>query len=160
TSFITAMLSATSHTITAVYTDTPPDARYAPSAEVTLNGIVVTPAPTTITGVTASPATGIALFGQTVTLTATVNSSVAGIPQAGSVTFWDGAVGTGTNLGTGPIDPTTGKASITTAVLTAATHTIRAVYADTLPDINYSASPVASLSGYVVGPAGTTITTV
>src|SRR5262249_3480826 len=149
-SISTAALSAAAHTINAIYTDTLPDTNFAASSAVALNGYVVAATATTITSFTVSPVSGSNVFGQPVTLVATVSSTTAGIPNAGRVTFWDGPVGSGINLGSGNVNVATGQASITTTALSAATHTINAVYADMLPDTNFATSPIVSLSGYVV----------
>ena len=73
------------------------------------------------TGTTLSTSTATAVFGQTVSLTATVNS-LAGTPS-GTVTFKDGNTILGTvAIGTG------GKATFTTSFATAGSHVITAVY--------------------------------
>ncbi len=85
-----------------------------------VNGLLsVTPA-STITGVTSSADPSI--YGASVTLTATVISSTAGIPT-GFVTFMDGA----TTLGTGSLS-VGGTTTLTTASLGGGVHSITAIY--------------------------------
>lgn len=77
---------------------------------------------TSATTVSASP--NPVLFGQPVTLTATV-TCVTGSPAGGTVTFTDTT--TGTSLGSATVSPS-GKASITVPGLTPGTHAIRATF--------------------------------
>jgi hypothetical protein len=90
-------------------------------------GIVVTPGPT-------------AQFGQTVTITGTVNAVNSGLPPTGTVTFFDtftqGGITTHTTLGTvtlSPINPIAARATFTTSSLaggnpTAQNHLLQVVY--------------------------------
>lgn len=72
-----------------------------------------------------------AVFAQSVTFTASVTSSGAGIPT-GTVTFMDGV----TSLGTATLNAT-GTATISTAALSVASHSVTAVYAG---NANFNAS--------------------
>jgi parallel beta-helix repeat protein len=78
------------------------------------------------------------VYGQPVTLTATVAGPARGVTATGAVTFYDGA----TALGSGTLDPT-GAATLTTATLAPGTHSIVAVYAG---DATYTGSPSAPLA--------------
>src|SRR5207249_330674 len=95
---------------------------------------VVSKAATSV-AVTPSAPSGTLTFGHTVTFTAIV-SIVSGSPGApiGTVSFWDGPVGTGTLLRSGvalvTISSTSARAVFTTTAtqLSATTHTITAGY--------------------------------
>jgi autotransporter-associated beta strand protein len=155
-SITTALLNANTiagHTITATYNDT--SNNHASSSN-TLTGYLVAQAPTTVTTVSATPASG-DVYGSSVTLSATVTASAGSLPVgAGSlVTFFDTT--TNTTLGTGAINGA-GQASLPTTALTANTHTITATYSDTF-DNNYANSS-NTLSGYLVAQVPTTVTTV
>lgn len=139
--FVTTGLSAGTHSLTAVYV-----------GNFNFNGVSKTVAQTvgqipTVTGVESSGSP--AVYGDTVTFTATVNSS-AGEPT-GTVTFKEGS----TVLGTAPVATNGGlrQASLAVPGLHAGTHTIKAVYSG---DVSFSAS--TSL-GYdqVITKAPTTI---
>src|SRR5262249_28406803 len=83
----------------------------------------------TVTTVTSAPSPSV--FGQPVVLTATLVALAPGAGNpTGKVTFWDGAVGTGGNLGTGNLSTTAGvtTATITVSTLSVASHTINASY--------------------------------
>jgi len=90
-------------------------------------------------------------FGQSVTMTATVTALApgTGTPNSGTVTFMDGT----TALGTATLN-TSGKATFSTSTLTAAAHSITAVYGGST---SYSGS-TSSISTQVVNPASTTTT--
>jgi hypothetical protein len=90
-----------------------------------------------------------AVFGQTVTFTATVKAA-AGTPT-GNVTFQDGS----TTLGTGTLNGS-GQATFTTSALSVASHTITASYAG---NTSFNASTSGSLAEKV-NPAATTTTIV
>jgi hypothetical protein len=81
----------------------------------------------TVTTVTATASPSPPVYGQAVVLSATVSvtGAGAGTPD-GSVTFWDGPVGTGKNLGSAPL--VGGHASLTVNALAAAAHNINASY--------------------------------
>jgi hypothetical protein len=81
----------------------------------------------TQTMLTSSPAPAAWVSDLPTTFTATVSFvSGSGTLTGGIVTFWDGPVGTGTNLGTGTLNAS-GVATLTTT-LTAGPHAITAVY--------------------------------
>lgn len=84
-----------------------------------------------------------AVFGQSITFTASVTSSGAGIPT-GTVTFMDGA----TSLGTATLNAT-GTATIPTAALSVASHSVTAVYGG---NANFSASNSPALT-QIIGQA-------
>lgn len=98
---------------------------------------------TTTTTVTSSanPST----LNQTVTFTAAVVSGTSGTPT-GTVTFSDN----GTPLAGGTVALTSGSAALSTAVLTAGTHNITALYSG---DTNYAGSTSAVLSQVVSAAA-------
>jgi hypothetical protein len=106
----------TGDTITATATDSAGN-----TSEFSAN--VATASDNGLLGSTTSETTSLnpAVYGQAVTITATV-SSLLGLLQSGTVTFMDG----GTNLGTVSLGG--GTASLTTSALTAGTHNITAYY--------------------------------
>src|SRR5205823_6620382 len=73
------------------------------------------------------------------------------------VTFWDGPVGTGVNLGTG-IVIAGGTATINTTALAVGTNTINAVFVDDDDATVEFASSTGTLSNYLVSQAATTTT--
>ncbi len=141
------------HTIIAVYSG---DSEFATSTG-NLSNYQVAKAGT-ITTVGASPSSG-DIFGQPVTLTASVTTNFTGGPMAdgGTVSFYDGVAGNGLFLGSAPVNTTTGIASLTTSLLsvnTASGHTITAVYSG---DTNFAAGS-GSLTNYLVFPVNTSTT--
>jgi hypothetical protein len=135
-SFTTSALAGGSHKITASYSG---DSHFNSSSA----SLTQTVGPTT-TAVTASPST--AVFGQPVTLTATVTATNGGTPT-GTVTFKSG----NTVLGTGTLSG--GTASLTTAALPVGTDSITAVYGG---DANYAGSTSAAFSESVKKASTTT----
>src|SRR5580698_10422484 len=138
--FTTSTLAVGSHTISTTFTPT----SGTPSTA-TLTQSVTTPTSSSSTSVTSSlnPST----FGQSVTFTATVNSS--GATPTGTVTFTDGA----TTLASG-VAVASGKATFTTTSLAVATHTISAAFTGTGGFSNSS----GSVSQSVQGATTTTVT--
>jgi hypothetical protein len=124
--FNISSLSVGTHTIVASYTG---DSNFANSASSPVSQVVNKT--TSATTLTASPNPSV--FGQAVTLAATVTQSSggSGIPT-GSVSFSDGS----TVLGTSQLD-NTGKASLAISSLTAGTHPITVAYAG---DANFQPS--------------------
>jgi hypothetical protein len=112
-------LSRASHTITAVYLG---DTEFTASDSDPVTQ-VVNKAQTKVTVESSAPTS---VFGQPVTLTATVSAIAPGAGNpSGSITFKDGA----TVLGTVPVDSSTGEqASLTTSALTVGQHAIVATY--------------------------------
>jgi ELWxxDGT repeat protein len=97
----------------------------------------------TPTSVTLTSSKSPIIVGSSVTLTATVSSTVPGT-LTGTVQFMDG-----TNLlGTGPVSG--GTATLTTSALTAGTHSITAIYGG---DTNFANSSSAVLSQVVLATA-------
>ena len=94
------------------------------------------------------------LYGQSVTLTATVNSTTAANPNAGSVTFNDTYLGVTTPLGTIPL--TGNSAQLTTAAtqLKGGGHSISATYNNT-GNTNYANSTTANSQTQTVNAAST-----
>ncbi len=95
--------------------------------------------------------------GQSVKFTATVSNASPGnnavANPMGTVTFYDNGV----SIGTGPLSGTsTDTATLTTSVLSTATHPITAQY--TSGDGNFNASPVSASVSQMVNKAGTTTT--
>ncbi len=139
--FATSILDVGSHSITARYNG---DSSFIGSTSAALTQVVSQA--TTTTTVTSSPSPSV--FGQSVTLTATVAAALpgAGTPT-GSVEFFDGA----TDLGSGAL--TSGVATLSTSALAVgASHSITAEYSGDL-DFAGSTSP-ASIE--TVGQAATT----
>ena len=153
----TTVLTVGQHTINAVFTDDNDATVEFNNSTGMLSNYVVGPAQTT-TIVAASPTAG-AVYGQAITLTATVSSTTAGIPAGTHVAFWDGPAGTGILLGTGVVDGSS-QATITTAptALSVGTHTINAVFVDDNDANANFASSTGTLGGYGVGTASTIIT--
>ena len=140
TSIATTTLSVGSHTVTAVY-----------SGSANFNGATGTLAQTvgkagTTTVVTSTPNPSV--FGQMVTLTATVSAVApgAGTPGGSSVTFTDGS----NTLGTATLSG--GTATFMTSALAVGSHTIGARYDG---DPNFNGSTAAPIT-QVVGKADTT----
>jgi autotransporter-associated beta strand protein len=142
--FVLANLSVGAHTLTAVYNgDTNFRASTSTPATQTVNQAATT---TTLTA-----SAGGTVFGQPVTLTATVNvtppgSTSAGTP-GGTVIFRDGT----TTLGSTALNASR-QAALTTTALTAGSHTITAVYTG---DTNFSGSTSSAVT-QTVGQASTT----
>jgi hypothetical protein len=137
--FTTTLLTAGSHSITAVYGG---DVNYAGSTSAVLTQTVSQAGTTTAVSSSANPGT----YGQPVTFTAAV-TSFAGARPSGTVQFWDGS----TLLGTGTLvwDATTGQmeATFTTSSLSRGTHSIHATY---LGDSNFNGSTSSNLSETIV----------
>ncbi len=104
------------YTVVAAFTSSDPDYTDAESQPATFT----ISAATTSTTVSASAATEI--YGQTETLTATVVSAAGAIPNAGSVTFTDGAI----TLGTEPVN--NGIATLPTTAIPAGLNILTATY--------------------------------
>ncbi len=144
--FSTSSLSVAAHSITAVY---PGDASYTgnTSPAITQN---VNKANTS-TALTSSA--NASVFGQSVTFTATITTVLPGVGLPASsetVTFKDGA----TTLGTG-LTNSSGVATLSTATLSVASHSITAVYAG---DSNLNTSTSSPALSQVVNKAATTTT--
>ena len=119
-----------------------------------LTNFAVNPAGTSLSITSAAPISG---FGQAVAFTATL--AVAGPSGAavnsGVVSFYDGTIDVAHLLGTSNT-VTAGKATFTTGALSRATHSIIAVYNDTLGD--FGASQSAPLTQIVRGAATVSVT--
>jgi YD repeat-containing protein len=105
-----------------------------------------TPTATTTT-LTTSPSSS--TYGQNVTLTATVTGGQGSLVPTGNVTFWDGT--NPTPLYTGAL-PSSGVVSFSTALLTAGTHQLTAVYSG---DGNFTSSTSAPVTQTVTLPVVT-----
>lgn len=140
--FTTSALSTATHTVTATYDG---DASFTTS---TSSGIThVVQAAATAVALIFSPTTPV--FGQPVTLTATVTVPAPGVGlPTGTVTFKDGA----TTVGTGSVNAATGVATLTLSTLSAGAHTLTAVYGG---DASFLTSTSAGQAA-TVGPAQTT----
>lgn len=132
-------LSAGSHSITAKYNG---DTNFAGSTSAALTQTVNQASTTTAVVSNTNPSA----FGQTVTFTASVQSSSSGTPT-GNVTFFDG----GTSLGSVSLSGT--SAQLTLASLSLGSHSITAKYNG---DSNYTASSSASLTQSVSQPGSST----
>jgi Big-like domain-containing protein/beta-propeller repeat-containing protein len=143
-SFTTTSLSVAGHTITAQYGgDTSFGGSTSPPFTQTVGQA------STTTTLTASPSAPV--FGQSVTLTATVAAAAPGIgTPTGTVTFMDGT----STLGTGSL--TGGQATFTTSSLGAGSHSISAVYGG---DTNFSGSTGTPSAGSLTINAASTTTT-
>jgi hypothetical protein len=138
----TTLLPAGTDSITVIYGAT---TNFAGSTSAVLSQVVNPASTTTTVASSASPAS----VGQSVTLTATVSSSIAA--PTGSVTFKNGAA----SLGTASLTPGSGLSSTATliiATLPAGTDSITATYTAT-PNFGASTSPI--LSQVVNAPATT-----
>lgn len=139
----TATLAAGTHSITAVYSG---DSNFTASTGALTQTVN---ARTTSTTVTSS--TNPSVFGQSVTLTATVSGANAGSgPITGTVTFLDGS----TAIGTGTIS--SGVATLTVSNFTVAHHTITARYEGTT---SFAQSTSAALDQNVIAASTTTTLT-
>jgi hypothetical protein len=135
--FTISSLSAGGHTITATYGGDPNFS--GSSGDDSASPVVVSPAKTSVTVVSSIQTSSV--YGQAVTFTATVIATAPGTGTAtGTVTFKrDGQA-----FAHQPVSvDSNGKATFSTPVLTAGTHTISAVYNG---DTNFSASSPASLT--------------
>ena len=145
--FSTALLSVSSHTITAVFGGDTNDAGSTSAARTQTVGQDTT---TTTLATSVSPS----LFGQSMTFTATVSVSVpgAGTPT-GTVTFKDGT----TTLGTGSLSTANGvtTAAFSTPLLSVGSHSITAVYGGDTND----ASSTSAAKTQTVGQDSTTTRT-
>lgn len=130
-------LGAGSHTLTAVYGG---DGNNGTSTSTGLTQTVNQAATTITLTSSANPS----IYGQNVTLTATVSPSTA----TGSVTFKDGS----TTLGTSNLAG--GTATLATKTLTAGAHSLTAVYSGDTNNAGSTSTPVAE----TVNQAGTTTT--
>jgi hypothetical protein len=142
--FTTSTLTVGTHTpITAVYAG---NATFAGSTSNPLSQTVNQATTTTTLGSSLSPS----VFGQSVTLTATVtaNPPGAGTPT-GTVNFFDGV----TNIGSGPLNGS-GVATLATTTLTVGAHQITATYG---ADTNFSGS-TSNILTQTVNQASTTTT--
>jgi len=144
TTFTTSKLSAGTHSITVVYSG---DSNYAASTSTVLTQ-TVNSAKTTATQTAVMSSLNPSIIGQPVTFTATVTGS-GGMPT-GTVTFKDGS----TVIVSG-VALTGGSAMYQDSSLTAATHSITAVYSG---DSNYSGSTSAVLSEVVYSSNAATTT--
>lgn len=137
-----ASLGVGTHSLTALYSG---DTNSVASTSSALSQVVNPATTITTVGTPANPAA----FGQSVALTATVTGSAPGYIPSGTVTFKDGS----TTLGTATLNGA-GQATMTTANLSMAVHSITAVYGG---DGNYtsSSSPTLALS---VNPVATATT--
>ena len=137
--FATSTLSVATHPVTAVYGGDP---NFQPAVSNAVNYVVGQAATTTAIASSNNPS----VFGQNITLTATVSATApgAGTPT-GTVTFKDGAA----ILGTGALN--NGVATFATSSLSVNTHSLTAVYGS---DTNFAASTSGAVS-QVVGQATT-----
>ena len=141
-SFSTNGLSVASHSITAVYGG---DVNYNTSTSAALTQVVNKSASTVGLASSANPS----VFGQSVTLTATVSATSPGNgTPTGTVTFKDGATSLATN------NLTAGSATYTSSTLSVTSHSITAVYNG---DSNFTTNTSSALS-QVVNKSDTTAT--
>jgi Bacterial Ig-like domain (group 3)/Beta-propeller repeat len=139
--FTTSTLSSSTHSITATYNGSP---NFDGSTSAPVNQVVRVTTTTTLSS-SPNPST----YGQAVTFTATVTSSLGAPPPDGeTVSFMKGT----TVLGTGPLSG--GSASFKTSTLPAGTDAIKAVYGG---DSNLPGSTSKAVS-QVVSKATTTTT--
>jgi hypothetical protein len=131
------------HSITAVYSGDP---NYAGSTSTALTETINTASSTVSLASTQNPAS----FGQSVALTASVQSSVSGSLATGSVTFFDGA----NPLGTVNLSVPNDTAQLAVSTLGPGAHTLTVKYNG---DSNFSASTSSTLT-QTVSQASTTTT--
>ncbi|WP_148045050.1 beta strand repeat-containing protein [Nocardioides marmorisolisilvae] len=136
--FVTTGLSAGAHSLTAVYVG---NFNFNGSSASTTQTVGQIP---TVTGIASSGTP--AVYGDTISFTATVNTS-AGTPT-GSVTFKEGS----TVLGTAPVGDG-GQATLSVAGLHTGTHTVKATYSG---DVSHSGSTSGGFD-QVITKAPTTI---
>jgi Bacterial Ig-like domain (group 3) len=137
--FTSSTLSVGAHNLSAAYAGV---TGYLPSSQSAFSQAVNQGASTTTVASSQNPST----FGQSVTLTASVNGS--GVTPTGTVTFMDGA----TTLGSGSL--VSGSATFTTSALAPGNHSISVVYGG---DTNYTGSTSSALSQAVNQAASTTV---
>lgn len=121
----------------------------------TIPAFTVVGAATTTTVTVSIPYANGSPFGTTVQLNAAVTSAVGSVPNGTHVTFWDGPVGTGTNLGTGTI--TGGSTFISVALPFAGSRTINAVFTDDNDAIANFANSTGTKTAYLVTGASTSV---
>jgi hypothetical protein len=139
-SFTTSLLTAGSHSITAVYGGD--------SDFTTVTSSALTQTVSKIdTTLTLSP-TSTTVFGQKTTFTATVSPTTGSGTPSGTVTFMDGS----TSLGSATLSA--GSASFSTTSLTVGAHSITAVYSG---DSTFATS-TSAVQAQTVGKDGTTLT--
>ena len=144
-SFTTSYSAVSSYTITASY---PGDSNYTGST--TTTDFVQTVNPANVT-TTVSNASNPSVFGQSVTLTATVSATSPGVgTPTGMVTFEDDGVSIGTGVA-GSI-----PATLVTSFTSVATHTVTVVYTD---DPNFSGSTSVPFSQTVTKASTTMVVT-
>ena len=141
---MTSALIAGSHPITAQYGG---DINFSTSTSSPALNQVVNPVGTVGTTTGLNSLVNPSVFGQTVTLTATVTPASGTTVPAGSVTFLDG----GTSIGSGNLD-NTGKATLQTATLSVSTHLLTAQYGGSA---SFSASVSSPALSEVVNKGGT-----
>ncbi len=140
-------IATPTHTIIATYTDAT-DLNYAGNVGAEA-GFAVNPASTT-TSVVANPASGFDVYGQPISLTATVSGGAFAIPDGSTVNFYDGGVflNSATTL--------SGVATLNNVILSSAGNQL--VTATFLSAGNFLGSSGSVNGGtYNVGPANTTI---
>ena len=137
--FTTSNLTVATHPIIAFYNGDP---NFTPSVSATVSQVVNTALSGTVLASSANPS----VFGQNVTLTATVSATApgAGTPT-GTITFKEGA----TTLGSGIL--VNGVATFSSAILATASHNLTAVYSG---DTNFLTSTSVTLA-QVVNPSAT-----
>jgi len=142
------------HTITATFTSG--DFAFANGTKTIFQSLAKAPTQTAVTVV--SPLTPPnPVFGQPVTFRATVaaaSPSPAGPPTTGTVSFFDGGV----LIGSPQAVDGSGTAFITTTSLSAASHTISAIYNGQDPSYAQTVSPnIGSIANFVIDPASTSV---
>jgi hypothetical protein len=137
-SFTTSTLAVGSHALTVSYAGSTNFGASSATSTVTVGQDSTTAA---VTSSVANP-----VYGQSVTLTATVAAAHSGLKPSGTVSFYSGA----TLLGTGTLS--NGKAALSTKLLPVGADSITVVYGGD-PNFLSSTSPALALT---VGQAGTT----
>jgi hypothetical protein len=126
-------------------TFTPTDSTDYATASGTVS-VTVAPAATTTSAVTLSSVT--AVYGQPVTLSATVSNTQTAATPAGTVGFYSGA----TEVGTAAVGPG-GIATLTVSTLSLGKHALTASYSD--PAVNFAPSASPAPVYVTIGKAGT-----
>lgn len=123
--FVTSSLPQANHQITAVYNGDGVSYAASPASATLAYPVGQATSKVVVTGPPNS-----AITGTTLTFTATVSaqSPGVGIPNSGTVTFYDGAFPGGTPIGSTVNISSNGTATVATSTLSAGAHTITAVY--------------------------------
>jgi uncharacterized repeat protein (TIGR01451 family) len=142
----TAPSSAGTYTVVATFTSSDPGYTSGGTAQTTFT---ISPAATTTSKVSLSSST--AVYGQPVTLTATVTNTQTSVTPSGTVGFYSGA----TEVGTATVGAN-GVATLTVSTLSAGSHSLTASFSD--PAVNFVPSSSPAAVTLTISKASTTTT--